>query len=265
MFAVIPHPTEVHILTRIQKASLFRLNAEAGKPCWIPAFPLWAFFNNFDYPAAESDTIMQTGGNVNTTLDATQLKTIRNAIASFTIGMPFISNGEFFFPARLRFRNGEAACGKIIAGKLCGEQQTDDTKRAALDNFNADNGIGSSRSAQNKKDATEEDLPHTVKKTNEETSSPRAAENGQNSFARFPRSCSVFRIAEAEIGESKAANDENAADKIADKYTEDTSANTDDTDGIELRTWRVHTSLWVKTEKRYRKTANDASNTSYRN
>ena len=246
MFAVIPHSTEALILSRAQKASLSRLNAEAGKPCWVPLFPLWAFFNNFDYRTQ-------------------QLKTIRNAIASFTIGMPSVSNGEFFFPARLRFRNGEAACGKIIAGKLCGEQQTDDTKRAALDNFNADNGIGSSRSAQNKKDATEEDLPHTVKKTNEKTSSPRAAENGQNSFARFPRSCSVFRIAEAEIGESKAVNDENAADKIADKYTEDTSANTDDTDGAEIRTWRVHTSLWVKTEKRYRKTANDASNTSYRN
>ncbi|MDR9860224.1 hypothetical protein [Treponema socranskii] len=246
MFAVIPHSTEALILSRSQKASLSRLNAEAGKPCWVPLFPLWAFFNNFDYRTQ-------------------QLKTIRNAIASFTIGMPFISNGEFFFPARLRFRNGEAACGKIIAGKLCGEQQTDDTKRAAPDNFNADNGIGSSRSAQNKKDATEEDLSHTVKKTNEETSSPRAAENGQNSFARFPRSCSVFRIADAEIGESKAANDENAADKIADKCTEDTSANTDDTDGAEIRTWRVHTSLWVKTEKRYRKTANDASNTSYRN
>ena len=246
MFAVIPHSTEALILARTQKAALLRLNTEADEVCWVPAFPLWAFFNNFDYRTQ-------------------QLKTIRNAIASFTIGMPFISNGEFFFPARLRFRNGEAACGKIIAGKLCGEQQTDDTKRAALDNFNADNGIGSSRSAQNKKDATEEDLSHTVKKTNEETSSLRAAENGQNSFARFPRSCSVFRIAEAEIGESKAANDENAADKIADKYTEDTSTNTDDTDGIELRTWRVHTSLWVKTEKRYRKTANDASKTSYRN
>ena len=246
MFAVIPHSTEALILARTQKAALLRLNTEADEVCWVPAFPLWAFFNNFDYRTQ-------------------QLKTIRNAIASFTIGMPFISNGEFFFPARLHFRNGEAACGKIIAGKLCGEQQTDDTKRAALDNFNADNGIGSSRSAQNKKDATEEDLPHTVKKTNEETSSLRAAENGQNSFARFPRSCSVFRIAEAEIGESKAANDENAADKIADKCTEDTSANTDDTDDAEIRTWRVHTSLWVKTEKRYRKTANDASNTSYRN
>ena len=230
MFAVIPHPTEALILSRTQKATLSRLNAEAGNSRWIPIFPLWAFFNNFDYRTQ-------------------QLKTIRNAIASFTIGIPSVSNGEFFFPAILRFRNGEAVCGKILAGKICGEQQTDDTKRAALDNFNADNGIGSSRSAQNKKDATEKDLPHTVKKTNEETSSPRAAENGQNSFARFPRSCSVFRIAEAEIGESKAANDENAADKIADKCTEDTSANTDDTDGAEIRTWRVHTSLWVKNGK----------------
>ena len=230
MFAVIPHSTEALILARTQKAALLRLNTEADEVCWVPAFPLWAFFNNFDYRTQ-------------------QLKTIRNAIASFTIGIPSVSNGEFFFPAILRFRNGEAVCGKILAGKICGEQQTDDTKRAALDNFNADNGIGSSRSAQNKKDATEKDLPHTVKKTNEETSSPRAAENGQNSFARFPRSCSVFRIAEAEIGESKAANDENAADKIADKCTEDTSANTDDTDGAEIRTWRVHTSLWVKNGK----------------
>ena len=197
MFVVIPHLTEALILSRSQKASLSRLNAEAGKPCWVPLFPLWAFFNNFDYPAAESDTIMQTGGNVNTALDATQLKTIRNAIASFTIGIPSVSNGEFFFPAILHFRNGEAACGKILAGK----------------------------------------------KTDEEAASSHTCENGKKLFTRFPRSCCVFRIADAEIGESKAANDENAADKAAAKNTNVEPANTD---GIELRTWHINASLWVK-------------------
>nr|WP_180487296.1 hypothetical protein [Treponema socranskii] len=203
MFAVIPHPTEALILSRTQKATLSRLNAEAGNSRWVPIFPLWAFFNNFDYSAAESDTTMQTGGDVNTAFDATQLKTIRNAIASFTIDRPEISNGEFFFPAVLRFRNRETVHGKILAGK----------------------------------------------KPEDDADSPRACENEKKLFARFPYSCSVFRIADAEIGERKTANDENAADKIAGKCTEDTSANSGDTDDAELRTWRVHTSLWVKTER----------------
>ena len=51
MFAVIPHPTEALILSRAQKAMLSHLNAETEKPYWIPLFPLWAFFNNFDYSA----------------------------------------------------------------------------------------------------------------------------------------------------------------------------------------------------------------------
>ena len=195
MFAVIPHPTEALILSQTQKATLSRLNAEAGKSRWIPLFPLWAFFNNFDYRTQ-------------------QLKTIRDAIASFTISVPEISNGEFFFPAVLRFRNGETVRGKILAGKICG-----DKAEAPL---------------------------HTGKKTDEDADSPRACENEKKLFARFPRSCSVFRIADAEIGERKTANGENAADKIAGKCAEDTSSNTDDT---ELRTWRVHTSLWVKTER----------------
>ena len=197
MFAVIPHSTEALILSRAQKASLSRLNAEVGKPCWVPLFPLWAFFNNFDYSAAESDTIMQTGVNVNTAFDAMQLKTIRNAIASFTIGIPSVSNGEFFFPAILHFRNGEAACGKILAGK----------------------------------------------KTDEEADSSHACENGKKLFTRFPRSCCVFRIADAEIGESKAADDESETDKAAAKNTNVEPANTD---GIELRTWHINASLWVK-------------------
>ena len=197
MFAVIPHSTEALILSRAQKASLSRLNAEAGKPCWVPLFPLWAFFNNFDYSAAESDTIMQTGGNVNTAFDATQLKTMRNAIASFTIGIPSVSNGEFFFPAILHFRNGEAACGKILAGE----------------------------------------------KMDEGTDSSHTCENGKKLFTRFPRPCSVFRIADAEIGESKAADDESETDKAAAKNTNVEPANTD---GIELRTWHINASLWVK-------------------
>ena len=203
MFAVIPHPTEALILSRTQKAMLSHLNAEAGKPYWIPLFPLWAFFNNFDYSAAESDTTMQTGGNVNTAFDAMQLKTIRDAIASFTIGIPSISNGEFFFPAILRFRNGDAAGGKIFAGK----------------------------------------------KTDCNAESPRAAENGYNSFVGFPCSCSVFRIADAEIGENKAVNDESETENIAGKRTENISAHPGDTDGAELRTWCIHASLWVKTER----------------
>ena len=198
MFAVIPHPTEALILSRTQKATLSRLNAEAGKSLWIPLFPLWAFFNNFDYRTQ-------------------QLKTIRDAIASFTIDMPEVSSGEFFFPAILCFRNGEAVCGKILAGKICG-----DKAEAPL---------------------------HTGKKTDEDADSPRACENEKKLFARFPRSCSVFRIADTEIGERKTANGENAADKIAGKCAEDTSSDTDDTDDAELRTWRVHTSLWVKTER----------------
>ena len=217
MFAVIPHPTEALMLSRTQKATLSHLNAQAGTHFWIPLFPMWAFFNNFDYPAAESDTIMQAGGNMNTAFDAMRLKTIRDTISSFTIGTPEVSNGEFFFSAILRFRNGEAACGKILAGKKYG-----DKAEAPL---------------------------HTEKKTDDEAESPRAAKNGHNSFAGFPYSCSVFRIADAEIDESESANDEKAADKIADKGTEDTSSNTGDTDDAELRTWRVHTSLWVKAER----------------
>ena len=187
LFPVIPHSTEALILSRAQKASLSRLNAEAGKPCWVPLFPLWAFFNNFDYSAAESDTIMQTGGNVNTAFDATQLKTMRNAIESFTIGIPSVSNGEFFFPAILYFRNGEAACGKILAGK----------------------------------------------KTDEDADSSHTCENGKKLFTRFPRPCSVFRIADAE----------SETDKAAAKNTNVEPANTD---GIELRTWHINASLWVK-------------------
>ena len=83
----------------------------------------------------------------------------------------------------------------------------------------------------------------------DDADSPRACENEKKLFARFPYACSVFRIADAEIGERKTANDENAADKIAGKCTEDTSSNTGDTGDAELRTWRVHTSLWVKTER----------------
>lgn len=198
MFAVIPHPTEALILSQTQKATLSRLNAEAGKSRWIPLFPLWAFFNNFDYRTQ-------------------QLKTIRDAIASFTIDRPEVSSGEFFFSAILRFRNGETVRGKILAGKICG-----DKAEAPL---------------------------HTGKKTDEDADSPRTCENEKKLFVRFPRSCSVFRIADAEIGERKTANGENAADKIAGKCAEDTSSNTDDTDDAELRTWRVHTSLWVKTER----------------
>ena len=217
MFAVIPHSTEALILSRSQKASLSRLNAEAGKPCWVPLFPLWAFFNNFDYPAAESDTIMQADGNMNTVFDAIRLKTIRDTISSFTISTPEVSNGEFFFSAILRFRNGKATCGKILAGKKYG-----DKAEAPL---------------------------HTEKKTGDEAESPHTFENEKKLLAGFPYSCSVFRIADAEIDESENANDENAADKIADKGTEDISAHSGDTDGAELRTWRVHASLWVKTER----------------
>ena len=217
MFAVIPHPTEALILSRAQKATLSHLNAQAGTHCWIPLFPLWAFFNNFDYPAAESDTIMQADGNMNTVFDAIRLKTIRDTISSFTIGTPEVSNGEFFFSAILRFRNGKATCGKILAGKKYG-----DKAEAPL---------------------------HTEKKTGDEAESPHTFENEKKLLAGFPYSCSVFRIADAEIDESENANDENAADKIADKGTEDISAHSGDTDGAELRTWRVHASLWVKTER----------------
>ena len=239
MFAVIPHPTEALILSRTQKATLSRLNAEAEKSLWIPLFPLWAFFNNFDCRAPERgaakkkqmqhtpftnelqitpyDDARQNIRETDGTFDAQQLKTIRDAIASFTIGTPEVLNGEFFFPAVLRFRNGVVACGKIIAGKIC-----DDKEEAPL---------------------------HTGKKTDDDANSPRTCENEKKLFARFPRSCSVFRIADAEIGERKTANGENAADKIAGKCAEDTSSNTDDTDGIQLRTWRVHTSLWVKTKR----------------
>ena len=217
MFAVIPHPTEALILSRTQKATLSHLNAEEGTHCWIPLFPLWAFFNNFDYPAAESDTIMQTDGNANTAFDATRLKTIRDAIVSFTIGTPEISNDDFFSPAILRFRNGDAACGKIFAGK-----KYVDKAEAPL---------------------------HTEKKTDYEAESPRAAENGHNSFAGFPYSCSVFRIADAEIDEHKIANDESETENIAGKCTENISAHPGDMDDAELRTWRVHASLWVKTER----------------
>jgi len=178
MFAVIPHPTEALILSRTQKATLSRLNAEAGNSRWIPIFPLWAFFNNFDCRTQ-------------------QLKTIRDAIASFTISVPEISNGEFFFPAVLRFRNGETVHGKILAGK----------------------------------------------KTDDDADSPRACENEKKLFARFPYSCSVFRIADAEIGKSKAADDESETDKAAAKNTNVEPANTD---GIELRTWHINASLWVK-------------------
>ena len=198
MFAVIPHPTEALILSRAQKAMLSHLNAEAGTHCWIPLFPLWAFFNNFDYRTQ-------------------QLKTIRDAIASFTIDRPEVSSGEFFFSAILRFRNGEAACGKILAGKKYG-----DKAEAPL---------------------------HTEKKTDDEAESPHTCENEKKLLAGFPYSCSVFRIADTEIDESESANDENATDKIADKCTEDISAHSGDTDDAELRTWRVHTSLWVKTER----------------
>ena len=203
MFAVIPHPTEALILSCTQKASLSRLNAEAGKPRWIPVFPLWVFFNNFDYSAAESNTIMQTGGNANAAFDVPKLKTIRNAIASFTIGIPSVSNGEFFFPAILHFRNDEAACGKILAGK----------------------------------------------KTDEEADSSHACENGKKLFTLFPHSCSVFRIADAEIVESKSANVESANHKIAvgeKSYKEISSASADCASGAELRTWRVNASLSVK-------------------
>jgi len=184
MFAVIPHPTEALILSRTQKATLSRLNAEAGNSRWVPIFPLWAFFNNFDCRTQ-------------------QLKTIRDAIASFTISVPEISNGEFFFPAVLRFRNGETVRGKILAGK----------------------------------------------KTDDDADSPRACENEKKLFAGFPCSCSVFRIADAEIGENKAVNDESETENIAGKCTENISAHPGDTDDAELRTWRVHASLWVKTER----------------
>ena len=203
MFAVIPHPTEALILSRTQKAFLSRLNADAGKPRWIPVFPLWVFFNNFDYSAAESNTIMQTGGNANAAFDTPKLKTIRNAIASFTIGAPEISNDEFLFPAVLSFRNGEAVCGKMIAGK----------------------------------------------KTDEDADSPHVCENEKKLSTRFPHSCSVFRIADAEIVESKSANVESANHKIAvgeKSYKEISSASADCASGAELRTWRVNASLWVK-------------------
>ena len=225
MFTVIPHPTEALILSRTQKAFLSRLNADAGKPRWIPVFPLWVFFNNFDRRAAENgtakenqtrgakyadsaqsvqyDTAQQNICNANAAFDVPKLKTIRNAIASFTIGAPEISNDEFLFPAVLSFRNGEAVCGKIIAGK----------------------------------------------KTDEDADSPHVCENEKKLFTRFPHSCSVFRIADAEIVESKSANVESANHKIAvgeKSYKEISSASADCASGAELRTWRVNASLWVK-------------------
>lgn len=225
MFTVIPHPTEALILSRTQKAFLSRLNADAGKPRWIPVFPLWVFFNNFDRRAAENDTAkenqrrhashadgaqsaqydtaQQNICNANAAFDVPKLKTIRNAIASFTIGAPEISNDEFLLPAVLSFRNGEAVCGKIIAGK----------------------------------------------KTDEDADSPHVCENEKKLFTRFPHSCSVFRIADAEIVESKSANVESANHKIAvseKSYKEISSASADCASGAELRTWRVNASLWVK-------------------
>ena len=400
MFAVIPHPTEALILSHIQKATLSHLNAETGEPCWIPLFPLWAFFNNFDYSAAaggrakkkqtqnaqstgeayaptytdaaslqahdtvrtnkmqcalktdkpqsaqHTDTVFQqtikaqiaaytsrlqssprtaakhprdenlmsesrcvqaeryddsTGAssgskkenskNVNVPFGAPQLKTIRNAIASFTVGTPEVSNGEFFFPAVLRFQNGEAACGKILAGKKCGKRQTDDMKRGVSENFNADNGTDSSCSHQNESgestnpaceagnthcprnandsnvasrsnrcNENEESHVHSYKLNDADASTSCAAESGKNAFTGFPRSFIVFRIADAEIGERKAANDENASDKVAVKRTKDIPADTgkciEETSALhgnigdaELRTWRVFAAIWVKTER----------------
>ena len=225
MFAVIPHPTEELILSRAQKAFLSRLNAEAGKSRWVPVFPLWAFFNAFDCRAAECDT--------DSTFDTAKLKTIRNAIASFTIDAPEISNGEFFFPVALHFRNGALVSGKILAGKTCGERSAN----------GAANTVYKCRSTCSSLRNDKKEAPlRAAKKINDDADVSRDAENEKKSFERFPYSCNVFRIADAEIGDDKIANDENAADKIVGKRAEDTG----DTGGIQLRTWHVNASLWVK-------------------
>ena len=272
MFAVIPHPTEVHILTRIQKASLFRLNAEAGKPCWIPAFPLWAFFNNFDYSALEIGTIMQTDGNADTTFGAEQLKTLRDAIASFTIGVPEIANGEFFFPVTLRFKNGATAFGKITAGTIL----TDTTHGGPTAGNTASGAVNippEHRSIRGGADFSSSDRFTDSDKNstdaNSDTSPLLDAEHEENTVGRFPYACRVFRIADAEIvctlatdsndarekigrisaGDKAASgNDKNADNKIADKNANIAFANMDDTNGVQLRTWRVYKSIWVKTE-----------------
>ncbi|MBC6721304.1 hypothetical protein [Treponema sp. Marseille-Q4130] len=281
MFALIPHPTEALILSRTQKATLSRLNAEAGKPCWVPVFPLWAFFNNFDCRVAERDTakkkqthcaqdkdcertqnayntdcaqivpydtalknvcnedafdasynaMLQSIGDVNSTFDTAKLKTIHRAIASFTIDAPEMSNGEFFFPAALYFRNDTSVYGKILAGKIYIEETAGDTKRSEDGSL-----------CDDKKEAP----LRAVKKTSDNADAILDAEPEEKSFGRFPYSCRVFRIADAKIDESKAANGETAGNKIADKRSEDTSANTGDTDGMHLRAWHVNTSLWVK-------------------
>ena len=242
MFAVIPHPTEVHILTRIQKASLFRLNAEAGKPCWIPAFPLWAFFNNFDYSALEIGTIMQTDGNADTAFGAEQLKTLRDAIASFTIGVPEIANGEFFFPVTLRFKNGATAFGKITAGTILtdtthGGPTAGNTASGAAnippERRSVRGGAGFSRSdrfADNDKNSPE---------ACSDTNPLRTAEHERNLYS-FPYACRVFRIADAEIV-CTLSTDSNDARKKTGRIS------AGDTNGVQLRTWRVYKSIWVKT------------------
>ena len=275
MFAVIPHPTEAHILTRIQKASLFRLNAEAGKPCWIPAFPLWAFFNNFDRFAAEIDTTekeqrqceanadkaqnapgagsLQTeacdavrliGGNADTAFGAEQLKTLRDAIASFTIGVPEIANGEFFFPVTLRFKNGATAFGKITAGTIL----TDTTHGGPTAGNTASGAVNippERRSIRGGADFSSSDRFTDSDKNstdaNSDTSPLLDAEHEENTVGRFPYACRVFRIADAEIV-CTLATDSNDARKKTGRIS------AGDTNGVQLRTWRVYKSIWVKTE-----------------
>lgn len=274
MFAVIPHPTEALILTRTQKASLFRLNAEASEVRWVPAFPLWAVFNNFDHSALESgmakkgqrqcganadkaqnapcagslqtearDTARLIGGNADTAFGAPQLKTLRDAIASFTIGVPEIANGEFFFPVILHFKNGDAARGKITAGTIladamyggkAADNTVNDTAAIPLERRSTRGGadfLRSDRCADNDKNSPE---------AYSDTSPLRAAEDERNLYS-FPYACRVFRIADAEIV-CTLSTDSNDARKKIDRIS------AGDTNGVQLRTWRMYKSIWVKTE-----------------
>ena len=244
MFAVIPHSTEALILARTQKAALLRLNTEADEVCWVPAFPLWAFFNNFDHSALESGTIMQTDGNADTAFGVPQLKMLRSAIESFTIDVPEIANGEFFFPVILHFKNGDAARGKITAGTIladamyggkAADNTVNDTAAIPLERRSTRGGadfLRSDRCADNDKNSPE---------ACSDTSPLRATEHEENPVGRFPYACRVFRIADAEIV-CTLSTDSNDARKKIDRIS------AGDTNGVQLRTWRMYKSIWVKTE-----------------
>ncbi|MBP3709012.1 MAG: hypothetical protein J6I73_01175 [Treponema sp.] len=195
MVVVIPHQSEQLILVRAQKYMITVLNEQQKNKTqdsiWHPVFPLWITFDD-NMPLADFDTAKSTFAHM-----LSDKAHADNALCSLTICAPHIAAAALIFPATMQLKKGSIIGGKITAGIQ--RQYSYNAPTCTLH-------TASAAAACN--EITR----------NENTYTPASDATHITATAELPISCTVFRIACAEIVE----------------------------DAQHVRTWRVQKSHWVK-------------------